>query len=121
MMMAGYCLVRMITTASQSFEYHNNRIVLQYLNNPSYFVVFFRFHIIFYGSTNEDIFHVNVILPGFGECGKVFHHSSTEFSFAGRVVTRHVERMTENVFNFIGVHDSHPLPPRVRARSLFKI
>jgi hypothetical protein len=27
--------------------------------------------------------------------------------------------MTENVFNFIGVHDSHPLPPRVRARSLF--
>jgi hypothetical protein len=28
--------------------------------------------------------------------------------------------MTENVLDLIGVHHSHPLPPRVRARSLWK-
>lgn len=106
-MMAGYCLVN---------DYDSQPVII------SQSIIFVFFSVTWYIWIDELRYFIwwNMISPGFGECGKVFHHSSTEFSFAGRVVTRHVERMTENVFNFIGVHDSHPLPPRVRARSLLK-
>ena len=56
--------------------------------------------------------------PGFSEGGKVFHDSAAEFALAGRVVTRRVERVAEDVFHLIGVHHAHPLSPGVRARSL---
>lgn len=65
----------------------------------------------------NDAIWIN-FLPCFGESGKVLHDPSAQLSFGCRVVPRHVERMTKDVLDLIGVHDTHPLAPRVCARSL---